>query len=194
MSLWTIPLHGCKMPLRTYPKPAAYIQNQSTTQPAVDTTFDFGSYFMIPMNWPTGLPSPFLLDHLLETFFNSVPHFPRMLHKASILTRVRLPPTALNFPHPSLLHAMCAMAAPYTAWVHSIPPEQIEETLEKANISGSLQSGLQDSGDFALTQAELAANSVKTSAYNCMMGPGNTMFEIAQATVSLVYQPRSYQS
>ena len=82
------------------------------------------------------------------------------------------------------------MAAPYTAWVNSIPPEQIEDTLEKSSASGAWQSGLDESGDFALNQAELASRSVKMAAYNCIMGPGTTMFEIAQATVSLHHTPK----
>ncbi|ORX37390.1 hypothetical protein BD324DRAFT_446614 [Kockovaella imperatae] len=152
--------------------------------------FDFGSYFLVPMHWPPGLPSPFLLEHLIETFFNSVPHFGRILHRASLLARVRLPPTSPDFPHASLLHSICATAATHTAWVNNVPAEAMEEMLLKNQF---LKTSLEISEDFALMQGDLAEKSMKQAASLCMMGPGNTMLEIAQASTILaeVYYNKS---
>ena len=159
--------------------PAAPVQSIAD-QPSFDN-FDLGSFFLVPANWPLGLPSPFLLEHLLETFFSSVPHHPRILHRPSLLARVKLPPTSPNFPHPSLLHAICALAAAHTAWVNNVAPEAIEETLERQK---ALNISFENSEDFALAQGELAQKSIKNATAICMMGPGTTMLEIAQASVS----------
>ncbi|OCF35875.1 hypothetical protein I316_02368 [Kwoniella heveanensis BCC8398] len=78
--------------------------------------------------WPPKLPTPAMLDHLVETFFASVPSVPRCIHRQTFLTRLALPPTHPDFPHTSLLHAICAAAARYTAAVKCRP---IGESIEK---------------------------------------------------------------
>ncbi|WVQ95303.1 hypothetical protein IAU59_002398 [Kwoniella sp. CBS 9459] len=80
--------------------------------------------------WPPKLPTPAMLDHLVETFFASVPSVPRSIHRQTFLTRLALPPTNPDFPHTSLLHAICAAAARYTAAVRCRP---IGESIEKMN-------------------------------------------------------------
>jgi hypothetical protein len=64
--------------------------------------------------WPPQVPQPHILHELANAFFDLVPNIPRMLNRARFLARLALPPTHSNFPHPSLLHAVCASAA---AWV-----------------------------------------------------------------------------
>lgn len=63
--------------------------------------------------WPKTLPEPVVVNALVEAFFEVVPSMPRMLHKGRFMTRLSLPPTHSNFPHPSLLHSICAIAS---AW------------------------------------------------------------------------------
>lgn len=61
--------------------------------------------------WPPNLPDPNVVQQLVEAFFDIVPNMPRMLHRARFLARLSLPATHSNFPHPALLHSICALAA-----------------------------------------------------------------------------------
>ncbi|KAG8813066.1 hypothetical protein FRC19_002689 [Serendipita sp. 401] len=62
-------------------------------------------------NWPTRLPSPALLHHLVEIFFTCHPHAQRLLHRPRFFASLTLPPTHPDFPSLSLLHAICALAS-----------------------------------------------------------------------------------
>ncbi|WVW80553.1 hypothetical protein I302_102538 [Kwoniella bestiolae CBS 10118] len=88
--------------------------------------------------WPAKLPTPSMLDHLVETFFNMVPSVPRVLHRQSFMTRLALPPTHAEFPHVALLHAICATAARYTAAVKCRP---VAEAVEKTNQDAKRANG-----------------------------------------------------
>jgi hypothetical protein len=103
-----------------------------------------------------------------------------MIHKGNLLYRVRLPPTHKDFPHASLLHAICAIAATHTAWVNSIPPEKVEETTTRAISCGQ---NLEEIEDFGLAQAFAARRAMDQSATCCAMGSGQTMFGLVQAAV-----------
>lgn len=140
-------------------------------------------FLMVPSNWPKGLPAPYLLEHLIETFFNQVPFVPRILQRGLFMARARLPPTSPDFPHIALLHAVCAAAAPFTAWVNSLPPYAIEPAVRKqmADVGH-----LENIEDFALSQAEFSLKAVKQTMTGVIMGPGREMFEMCQATVSVV--------
>ncbi|WVR08707.1 hypothetical protein IAU60_005765 [Kwoniella sp. DSM 27419] len=58
-------------------------------------------------SWPPKLPTPAMLDHLLA-----------------------LPPTHPDFPHPALLHAICAVSARFTAAVKN---RSVPDSIEKMN-------------------------------------------------------------
>ena len=159
--------------------PSAGLDSSATEQiPNLD--FDLGGFFMVPANWPPGLPAPFLLEHLVETFFTHAPQLPRMIHRASLLTRLRLPPKHDDFPHPSLLHAICAQASSYTAWVNNVPPEMLEEVVARHR---TMNLSLETIEDFALAQGEIAQRCIRNASSVCMMGPGTVMMEIGQACV-----------
>jgi len=53
-----------------------------------------------------------------------VPSISRLIHRPTFEERLRLPPTHTNFPHSALLHAMCAVAARYSAAVHTISTDE----------------------------------------------------------------------
>jgi hypothetical protein len=176
----------------------------------MDLDWDVGGLFMVPANWPMNLPSPckltlpptfetatdlqsfwnictqsscptlLMLMARIETFFSCVPQIPRMIHKGNLIYRVRLPPTHKDFPHPSLLHAICGIAASHTAWVNSIPPEKVEETTTRAIAAGH---NLEEIEDFGLAQAFAARRAMDQSATVCAMGSGATMFGLVQAAV-----------
>ncbi|BGP56608.1 hypothetical protein JCM8202v2_004236 [Rhodotorula sphaerocarpa] len=61
--------------------------------------------------WPKDLPSPDLTSRLIEIFFTR-PHAGQgMINPAKFRAAMLLSPTSPGFPHPALLHAMCAIAA-----------------------------------------------------------------------------------
>jgi len=120
----------------------------------------------------------------IETFFTHTPQIPRMIHRPSLLSRLRLPPTNSNFPHASLLHAICAAASSYTAWVNSLAPELLEAAMERQKAS---ELDMENLEDFGVAQAEAGQRALRQSTQSCLFGPGNVMFEITQATVSLSY-------
>ena len=103
-----------------------------------------------------------------------------MIHKANLLARVRLPPKSENFPHPALLHAICAAAAIHTAWVNSLPPEALEDHLSRTIADGG---SLESLDDFGLAQAESARRAMHMSTSICGMGSGQLMFELCQTSV-----------
>lgn len=61
--------------------------------------------------WPPNLPEPSVVQHLIESFFEVVPNMPRLVNRGRFFARMQLPPTHSDFPHPSLLHAICALSA-----------------------------------------------------------------------------------
>ncbi|WWD17684.1 hypothetical protein CI109_102125 [Kwoniella shandongensis] len=138
--------------------------------------------FLVPNNWPKGLPSPFLLEHLIETFFTCVPLTPRMLHRASLLARIKLPPTSPDFPYPGLLHAICASASAHTAWVNNLAPHLLEVAVQQHILAGLDMTSIED---FGLAQAAAAARSVDLVASICMMGGGSLIFQLAQTAILL---------
>lgn len=67
------------------------------------------------LSWPPHLPHPGLMDHLAQVFLNSVPVVQGLFNPGRFLSRLSLPPTHDKFHHPAVLHAVCALAARYTA-------------------------------------------------------------------------------
>ncbi|KAL4266915.1 Transcription factor domain-containing protein [Pleurotus pulmonarius] len=82
---------------------------------------------LIYSNWPTRLPEPDLLRHLVELFFVFHPHSNRLLHASSFLTTLSFPPHHPKFPSTPLLHAICAIGSLYTAIVTSPPLPNLNE-------------------------------------------------------------------
>ncbi|KDN46505.1 LOW QUALITY PROTEIN: hypothetical protein RSAG8_04158, partial [Rhizoctonia solani AG-8 WAC10335] len=68
---------------------------------------------IVPHSWPEELPEPYVLNHLVRTFFASHALAPHLLHRPTFLARLALPPTHAAFPAPSLLHAISAVGALY---------------------------------------------------------------------------------
>jgi hypothetical protein len=130
-----------------------------------------------------------LTDHSVETFFAHAPQLPRMIHRPTILARLKYPPTHALFPHAALLHAICAYAATYTAWVTSLPPEVLEAAIEREKIHNYSLEGIED---FGLAQAEAAQRSMRLTTQCCAMGPGGVMLEMAQASVNAIRACRDY--
>ncbi|KAK4686690.1 hypothetical protein P7C73_g3436, partial [Tremellales sp. Uapishka_1] len=142
-----------------------------------------------PHTSPTRPPVSYLSNLLqlirslsVHTFFQQGPQLPRMIHKASFLRKIALGPSHSDFPAPALLHAVCAAAAPYTAWVTRMSPEQLEEARQRYVKLGM---DLETLDDFGAAQAESAIRAAHQSLMNCAMGPGQMLLEIAQAKIIL---------
>ena len=107
-----------------------------------------------------------------------------MIHRASFLPRLHLPPTHPNFPNAALLHGISAMAALHTAWVNSVPPEHIESVVERHK---QFNNDLEGVDDFALSQAEAARRVIHLTFTSCAMADGQVMFEQCIAGVSRLF-------
>ena len=77
-------------------------------------------------DWPMDLPSQAVVDHMCTVFFDKVPTLPKMVHRATFMSALQLPPSNSRFPvRPPLvqssdvadpkarplLHAMLAISA-----------------------------------------------------------------------------------
>ena len=145
-------------------------------------SFDFSNLLMLPAKWPKNLPSPAILEHMIETFFQFEPQVHRIIHRPTLLTRVRLPPTHADFPFPGLLHAICAAAAPHTAWITTLKPEELEATTTR-HIDLGLD--LEQCEDFAVAQSEAAERTFRHATAVCMMCSGSFVFDMARAQMIL---------
>ncbi|KAF8708203.1 Fungal specific transcription factor domain, partial [Rhizoctonia solani] len=89
-------------------------------------TVDESSQQIIPNDWPSRLPAPDLMHHLIDVFFNCYPVAHYILHRPTFMASLLLPPRSPAFPHSSLLHAICAYASIFSFRVHtpSIGPER----------------------------------------------------------------------
>lgn len=157
--------------------------NPSPVEPAAlapELDWDFSDFLLVPSNWPRNLPAPYLLDHLIDTFFNAVPQLPRILNRAKLMASIRLPPNHPSFPHPSLLHAICAAAAQYTAWVTSLPLHTLNAAVQSRHARGET---LENFEDFPLAQAESAHRSIQQTHEVCTVGSPTSLLEIMQAEV-----------
>lgn len=92
---------------------------------------------MIWPGWPPHLPTPAIVDHMVNTFFNVVPSVPRLLHKQRFLARLSLPPTHPDFPHVALIHAICAVSARYTAVVRTCSVAEMIERVDQQSMHGA---------------------------------------------------------
>ncbi|KAG8857198.1 hypothetical protein FRB96_005872 [Tulasnella sp. 330] len=72
--------------------------------------------------WPPNIPPPELLQHLVETVFTCVPLAARLIHRPTFTVNLRKPPDSVDFPHVTILHAICALASLYTPIVSHVNP------------------------------------------------------------------------
>lgn len=145
-------------------------------------SFDFSNLLMMPMNWPKNLPSPAVLEHLIDIFFQCEPQISRILHRDTLMARVALPPAHPDFPFSGLLHAICAAAAPHTAVATSIPPQQLEGVRQRHIASGV---DLENCEDFATAQTEAAERCIRHKTGACMLGSGPFIFDVTRANMIL---------
>ncbi|KAI0330575.1 hypothetical protein GY45DRAFT_1250588 [Cubamyces sp. BRFM 1775] len=78
------------------------VTRQSVPDPLMDMLF---------AGWDPDLPDPDTLDHYIDIFFKCDPCGSRILHRPSFLASMHLHPKDPNYPHPAILHAICASAS-----------------------------------------------------------------------------------
>lgn len=95
-----------------------------------------------------------------------------MLHRPTLLSNLNYPPTHPDFPHPALLHAICATASRYTL------RGKFDRSLNNFNMSPPSAPAMRDK--FAEFHA------TKTRGYvNATMSNGQNIFDVFQACIIL---------
>ncbi|KAK0545854.1 hypothetical protein OC846_005494 [Tilletia horrida] len=104
-----IGLHPNALPLLAQNR----VQQEINAQPQADANIPPPDPFLELLwpGWPVDLPSPDTVHHLAEIFFSKCP-IRNMLNKGNFMAALSLPPRHPDRPHPALLHAMLAVAAP----------------------------------------------------------------------------------
>lgn len=116
----------------------------------------------------------------IESFFDQVPNLPRILHRPRFLARIALPPTHSNFPHPSLIHAICAAAAarcPEEVYSKSTRDKQWAKF--EFSTSGHSSDSESARDGFGLRQTMFAKEAVQDG-----LNTGNRLFDVVRAMVS----------
>ncbi|KAF7307007.1 Eukaryotic translation initiation factor 3 subunit H [Mycena indigotica] len=137
---------------------------------------------MIWPNYPPGIPNPELLRHLVEVFFVFHPHAKRVVHYPSFMAALSLSPSHPKFPIASILHAICAVGALYTAAVTSppLPDFSAESPDEIFSQRQRLREGRPDS--FAEQQAKYARDTSDE-----IEAVGDRLLEVMQARTILTW-------
>lgn len=99
---------------------------------------DSGTFELTTDIWPLNIPPRDTLQHLVETFFSSVPLASRLIHKPSFMMSLQQVPTSPGFPHVSLLHAICGIASLYSPIIR----ESTNRTPEDSGTSRPFNSGI----------------------------------------------------
>ncbi|GJN90337.1 hypothetical protein Rhopal_003346-T1 [Rhodotorula paludigena] len=144
--------------------PPATLNSMDLTPPVSPPEDPFLEVFY--PGWPRDLPTPALTLQLVEVFF-SRPHIGSgIVNPARFRTAMTLPPTSLGFPHPALIHIICALA------------------------------GMMVSDDFFASEERYWRGFDKPSEYHAArckvalegkLGFGDTLFQIAQVFALLTY-------
>ncbi|KDQ09247.1 hypothetical protein BOTBODRAFT_37155 [Botryobasidium botryosum FD-172 SS1] len=122
--------------------------------------------------WPTRLPSPPLLDHLVEVFITSHPYAAYLLHRPTFAYRVSLGPTSPQFPSTALLHAICSIASLYSTYIPSLP----EALAKPPPKEGFLSKDRHYNESFGTQHAEFSREAGVADA-----STGEKLFELFQA-------------
>ncbi|EKM83798.1 hypothetical protein AGABI1DRAFT_66768 [Agaricus bisporus var. burnettii JB137-S8] len=93
---------------------------QSSDNSLSTASIAYGLDVMWP-NWPSNLPGPELLRHLVDVFFTFHPHANRLFHASTFISSLSYGPSHPKFPCTAVLHAICAVGSLYTAAVTSPP-------------------------------------------------------------------------
>ncbi|TYJ53884.1 hypothetical protein B9479_005433 [Cryptococcus floricola] len=113
---------------QTLPEQPAVAATTVAGEAEIDAAIQSSFKDILWPGWPPSLPIPSLLGHLVETFFTTIPSVSRVIHRQTLLARISLPPTHADFPHSSLLHAICAVASRHSPAVYT---RSVQEDIAK---------------------------------------------------------------
>ncbi|CAE6449866.1 unnamed protein product [Rhizoctonia solani] len=82
---------------------------------------------LVLSGWPTRLPKPDLVHHLVDVFFSCYPHAHYIIHRSSFMLSLSLSPKSPDFPHVSLLHAICAYAGIFSYLIEPPPVGDLDK-------------------------------------------------------------------
>ncbi|GAA5934774.1 hypothetical protein JCM3775_002052 [Rhodotorula graminis] len=75
------------------------------TPPSSDPFLD-----LLYPGWPRDLPPPSLVHRIIDVYFSRPHQCSDVINPSRFRTALSLPPTSAGFPHPGLIHVMCAIA------------------------------------------------------------------------------------
>ncbi|ODO02088.1 hypothetical protein L198_02819 [Cryptococcus wingfieldii CBS 7118] len=184
-------LQGQAVEPQTLSEQSSSGQSQNTTRPATVAEEDIldaaiQSSFIRDLlwpGWPATLPAPILTRSSVEIFFTTIPSITRVIHRQSFLARLSLPPTHPEFPHKSLLHAICTVASRQSA---AVCTRTVQEDVEKSASDAKAAKGKGLDIDpesltcFAEKHAEYALAAIKFNHVNA-----RGLFDMLQAVIVL---------
>ena len=127
--------------------------------------------------WPPYLPEPHIVNDLVEAFFDLVPNLPRLLHRPRFLARLALPPTHSNFPHPALIHSICAASA---SWCNPEIYQKSKTMQAQFGLKDGEKPDPKATMSFALRQAAYGKDAVQDG-----LNTGNRLFDVVRAMIIL---------
>ncbi|SCV72293.1 BQ2448_4987 [Microbotryum intermedium] len=91
-----------------YPTDRLFSTYSSAPGPSIPASDDSYLLELLYPGWPADLPSPGLVNRLLDVFFSKSHVCNEMINKDRFMASMILPPTHQGFPHRSILHAILA--------------------------------------------------------------------------------------
>ncbi|KAJ3750260.1 hypothetical protein DFH05DRAFT_1466621 [Lentinula detonsa] len=147
---------------------------------ALSTPLSMPGMDMTWAHWPTDLPGPDLLRHLVDVFFTFHPHASQLFHAPSFMTSLSLPPDHPKFPAVPVLHAMCAVGSLYTSAVTSAPPVNFDKIPADEIFTQRYRIKENRPDSFAEQQAILAKETLQR-----MEIMGTELIQVLQSTILL---------
>ncbi|KDQ05924.1 hypothetical protein BOTBODRAFT_71140 [Botryobasidium botryosum FD-172 SS1] len=158
-------------------------QNFNATQGSTPLSSDtppmyYADFQMVSPSWPTTLPQPNLLHHLVDTFFAHFPHVSRMFHHQTFLASLAQPGSP-EFPSLTVLHGICALASLY------VPIEMLMDRAVRVGEALEVEDGMAQRVRemFGNRHAKYCERSQET----CVELNGAKLLECVQATIMMGY-------
>ncbi|KAJ3879074.1 hypothetical protein F5051DRAFT_404027 [Lentinula edodes] len=147
---------------------------------ALSTPLSMPGMDMTWTHWPTDLPGPDLLRHLVDVFFTFHPHASQLFHTSTFMTSLSLPPDHPKFPAVPVLHAICAVGSLYTSAVTSAPPVNFDKVPADEIFTERYRIKENRPDSFAEQQATLAKEALQR-----MEIMGLELIQVLQSTILL---------
>ncbi|KAG8759487.1 hypothetical protein FRC11_001896 [Ceratobasidium sp. 423] len=153
--------------------------NTMEKQQTTDSPSGHSGQQLVLSGWPTRLPKPDLVYHLIDVFFSCYPHAHYIIHRSSFMLSLALSPKSPNFPHVSLLHAICAYAGVFSYLIEPPPAGDLDKIYHDF-IFGDRRRPDSREESFAEMHARWAKETIDQT-----MAMGFNLFECTQAQVIL---------